>query len=140
MDWHWQNFNFGHFIAIHKRKHVPVGLFSLKYLNPQADVNTAVPDLGYFLDKSFWGQGLATEGAKGLAAYGFNKLLLNEVGALNYPENSASSHVLKKVGFQPTSEVEVIYHGRNFGTATKWQLLKKDFKPLSFEPTEAFKK
>lgn len=55
-------------------------------------------ELGYRLDSDFWGQGLATEAAKGCLEYAFGKLNFDYVLGIVEPENSASVRVLEKVG------------------------------------------
>jgi RimJ/RimL family protein N-acetyltransferase len=56
--------------------------------------------IGYVLNRNFWGQGYATEAAQGLLEFGFNKLKLHRIFAYCYPENTASAHVLEKIGMR----------------------------------------
>ncbi len=56
--------------------------------------------IGYFLDRDFWGHGYATEVAKALLDYGFKQLDLNRIWAWCDVENSASIHVLEKIGMK----------------------------------------
>lgn len=54
----------------------------------------------YFLKPDAWGKGFATEIAKSIIEYGFEKLNLPEVLATVDDDHSASIHVLKKAGMK----------------------------------------
>lgn len=56
-------------------------------------------DLGYLFDRKMWGQGYATEAARGCLRYGFERLNLAEVVALTDLEHTTSQRVLEKIGF-----------------------------------------
>ena len=55
-------------------------------------------ELKYALKRTFWGQGLATEAARGMLDYGRVTFGLTKVIATIYPENRASERVLTKAG------------------------------------------
>jgi [ribosomal protein S5]-alanine N-acetyltransferase len=55
-------------------------------------------EIGYWLDHTYWGQGLATEAAQAVMAYGFEELGLPRIVAVAHPENRASLRVLEKLG------------------------------------------
>lgn len=57
-------------------------------------------DLGYALNRKYWGQGLATEAARAVIDFGFGTLRLNRIGAFVLPDNAASMRVLAKIGMQ----------------------------------------
>ena len=61
---------------------------------PEGDV-----EIGYFLKRSAWGKGYATEACKRLLQLAFEESPLTEVVATFEAGNSASRHVLKKAGF-----------------------------------------
>jgi RimJ/RimL family protein N-acetyltransferase len=56
--------------------------------------------IGYCLNRNFWGQGYATETAKGLLKFGFDQLNLHRIFATCDPANIASACVLEKTGMQ----------------------------------------
>lgn len=58
------------------------------------------PEVKYALHRSFWGQGLATEAASGLIAYGARVHKLAFMIATAAPQNLASHRVLLKAGMQ----------------------------------------
>ncbi len=70
-----------------------VGCFALQYIPKTIEV-----EIGYRLMKSAWGEGLATEGARALLAYGFNEVGLNRIVAVTHVANHNSQNVLKKIG------------------------------------------
>ena len=56
--------------------------------------------IGYCLSRDSWGQGYATETAKGLLSFGFSQLRLHRIFATCDPLNLASARVLEKSGMQ----------------------------------------
>ena len=56
--------------------------------------------IGYCLNRYFWGKGYATETANGLVDFGFDKLSLHRIFATCDPANTASAHVLEKIGME----------------------------------------
>jgi ribosomal-protein-alanine N-acetyltransferase len=61
--------------------------------------NSEKLQLGYALVKNDWGKGYATESVQGGLRYAFEKLGLNEIAAITYPQNEPSQNVLLKNGF-----------------------------------------
>jgi ribosomal-protein-alanine N-acetyltransferase len=55
-------------------------------------------EVAYTLAQEFWGQGLATEAAKGILQYGFDQLHLSRLICLIDKENQASMRVAEKIG------------------------------------------
>ena len=72
-------------------------------------------EIAYLLDKSFWGQGLATEAANGLLKYGFETLHLSRLICLIDPNNIASQRVAERIGMTLERKVDGI-DGDNFPT------------------------
>ena len=58
-------------------------------------------DLGYRIDKRYWGNGFATESAGACVEYGFGQLEFGEVVGRVAKQNIASIRVLEKLGFTP---------------------------------------
>jgi RimJ/RimL family protein N-acetyltransferase len=56
--------------------------------------------IGYCLNRQFWGQGYATEAARALLEFGFTHLNLHRIFALCDTANTASAHVMEKIGMQ----------------------------------------
>ncbi len=57
-------------------------------------------EIGYWLGVEYWGKGYATEGAREMLRYGFEDLKLNRIHASHFKHNSASGHILKKLGMR----------------------------------------
>ncbi len=55
-------------------------------------------EIGWRLDKNFWGQGFAPEGARACLAYAFSKLGLEEVVSFTAHTNTPSMRVMEKIG------------------------------------------
>lgn len=118
---HWTVYGFGHFLIFLKDNPLPIGLVSLKYLNDD-DAENKIPDLGFILCPEFWRQGFVTEAAQALLKYANEELGFKKIQAFNYPENSTGTKTLLKLGFQQVGQKEVITYGRNFGTASQWEV------------------
>lgn len=54
--------------------------------------------IGYVLNRSYWGQGIMTEAAWAVLAFGFGELNLHRIYATCSPKNIGSQRVLEKIG------------------------------------------
>lgn len=72
-------------------------------------------EIAYLLDKEFWGQGLASEGALAIRDYAFKKLGLPHLVCLIDPKNIASQKVAEKIGMILEKQVDGI-DGDNYPT------------------------
>jgi RimJ/RimL family protein N-acetyltransferase len=59
---------------------------------------TPCVEVGWRLAADYWGQGLATEGARALVQYGFETLGLKEIISFTVPANTRSRRVMEKLG------------------------------------------
>ena len=59
-------------------------------------------EVGYALDDTYWGLGLAAEAVAAVQDYAFNTLELDAVLCGHYVENSRSKRVIEKTGFTYT--------------------------------------
>lgn len=57
-------------------------------------------EIGYWLGRKYWGQGIMTDVVKETTKYGFNKLGLRRMYAHVFPSNKASMRVLEKAGYK----------------------------------------
>lgn len=57
-------------------------------------------ELGYWIGRPFWGQGLATDAVRAVLTFAFDTLGLHRVQASHLPRNPASGRVMQKVGMQ----------------------------------------
>ena len=74
-----------------------VGFIGMQHVTPDMQCAPAV-EIGWRLDKSVWGQGLAPEGARACLAYAFSKLGLDEVVSFTNVANQPSMRVMEKIG------------------------------------------
>ena len=90
---------FGVWAAVEKSSGAFLGWFSLK---PQAvaDASAGEVELGYRLQRSAWGMGYATEGARALIRKGFTELGVRHVVATTYQDNLGSRRVMEKAGLR----------------------------------------
>ena len=90
--------------AFEKREHIALAitvredgaLLGAVGLTP--DVANQSAELGYWIGKPYWGQGYATEAARALVRFGFERLGLNRIYAHHFAHNPASGRVLQKAG------------------------------------------
>lgn len=57
-------------------------------------------ELGFWLGKPFWGQGIMSEAVRGIIQYAFEKRGMNKIWAGYYDGNERSMHVQKRCGFK----------------------------------------
>lgn len=60
--------------------------------------NTDDIEVGYSIIRPFWGKGIATEAACGWMEFGFNNKGLDRIVGVTDLDNTASQHVLQKLG------------------------------------------
>lgn len=70
------------------------------------EIESDVGDLGYWLDESAWGRGLAREAAAAALDFAFDVLGLRAVTAGHAADNPASGRVLSALGFEPVQSGE----------------------------------
>ncbi|MBC6613165.1 GNAT family N-acetyltransferase [Hymenobacter sp. BT507] len=68
-------------------------------LHPQADIHRRNAELGYWLARPFWGQGISTQAVRQMVDYGFETFALTRIFARPFGTNHASHRVLEKAGF-----------------------------------------
>ncbi len=76
-----------------------IGFIGLSEQTFEADFTPCI-DMGWRLDKAYWHQGYATEGALRCLSFAFDTLKLKEVNAVAPLANTPSIHVMEKAGMQ----------------------------------------
>lgn len=84
------------FAIILKEEERLIGNCGLRKQNGQVQV----ADLGYEIDRRYWGHGYATEASRVLLKLGFEQLRLHRIWAYCIAENVASARVLEKIGMK----------------------------------------
>jgi ribosomal-protein-alanine N-acetyltransferase len=64
------------------------------------------PEIGWWLARSMWGRGLATEAARVALADAFERVRIDRVISIARPENVASTRIMQKLGLKLESEFE----------------------------------
>lgn len=94
----------GRFAVIEKESGLLIGWSGLKLLTEEINGYKNIYDLGYRFLPEAWGKGYATESAKISLDFGFNGLKADPIYAHAHSGNGGSNHILKKLGFEKTSE------------------------------------
>lgn len=76
-----------------------IGFVGLNYTDWKSHFTPAV-EIGWRLGSKYWGQGLATEGAKTALDYGFKQCDIKEIVSFTVPANIRSIRVMDKIGLK----------------------------------------
>jgi RimJ/RimL family protein N-acetyltransferase len=98
---HWEEHGFGWWAVEPRERGELIGWNGLQYLPDTDEI-----EIGFLLAKDYWGQGLATEGARPGLWLGFETLRLERIVAVVHPENIASQRVIEKLGLTFTNEAD----------------------------------
>ncbi len=90
-------------------------------------------EIGFWLGKKYWRQGLMTEAINCLLEFAFNKLFLRRIEWNAFSENEASNTLAKKMGFTlegtlrrgARSKADGFVHDENFYGLLKEEWLKR---------------
>ncbi len=86
-------------------------------------------ELIYWIGKSYWGLGYATEALRAVIIFAFNRLKLHRVYAHVFQHNMASSRVLQKVGMQYEGMLrDHVFKNGQFIDLLCYGLLREEFK------------
>jgi len=94
---HFRERGFGLFAVELRRDGTFIGFIGLNVPRFVAHFTPCV-EIGWRLAAAYWGQGLATEGARAVLRYGFENLALDEIVAFTVPGNVRSRRVMEKLG------------------------------------------
>ena len=90
---HWELRGYGMWAVEERRSGVLVG--RIGFMEPEGWPGF---ELGWTLDRSWWGKGYATEGAREALAFAFARLGKERVISLVHPDNHASIRVAERLG------------------------------------------
>jgi RimJ/RimL family protein N-acetyltransferase len=112
---HWEERGFGLWAVEEKSSGAFIGFIGLLYHEDWSEGEHRT-EVGWRLDRPFWGRGLATEGATASLRYGFEKLGLERIISIAVPENLASRRVMEKLGMTLCGETrfkgyDVVWYG-----------------------------
>ena len=85
-------------------------------------------ELGYWIGVPYWGRGYATEAARAVVKYGFEKAQLNRIFAGHFKHNPASGKVLQKIGmkYEGCMRQNILKWGE-FVDVEVYSILKQEF-------------
>ncbi len=90
-----------------------------------------VAECGFFIQKKYWGIGIATEAISRINAFAFNDLGLHKMTAGCDAENKASERVMIKCGMTKEAEFKKHHFHRNkWGDRLKYALQKDEWVKL----------
>ena len=80
------------------------------------DSESGCAELGYELNRSYWGRGIASEAASTVVEFGFNGMLLNRIEACPFSENRPSTGLLDRLGFTLEGNLRqrIMFRGKYF--------------------------
>jgi RimJ/RimL family protein N-acetyltransferase len=99
---HYARYGFGVWLAEERETGEPVGRVGLSYHRawPHGD-----PEVGWWIEPSRWGEGLATEAGAAAIDHAFETLGVERVVSLCVEENAPSRRVMEKLGLRKLTEV-----------------------------------
>jgi ribosomal-protein-alanine N-acetyltransferase len=92
---HWEKYGYGNWGLIPEGQGEIVGWAGLQYL-PELDET----EVGFLLDRPFWGKGYATAAGRASLRFGFERFELDHIIALVHSDNLASRRVIEKCGLR----------------------------------------
>ena len=97
---HWRDLGFGFWVVERKDTGAMIGWAGLQPADHFAGWKDDV-EVGWTLARPSWGLGLATEAGAASLRHGFERLGLARIAAFRDPANTASGHVMEKLGMEP---------------------------------------
>ena len=94
---HWEERGFGLWALEERESGAFVGFAGLVHQEEWTEGEHRT-EVGWRLDRAFWGRGLATEAAKASVYHGLEHIGLERVISIIQPENGASRRVAEKAG------------------------------------------
>ncbi|MCA9944931.1 MAG: GNAT family N-acetyltransferase [Anaerolineales bacterium] len=79
-----------------KNENKVIGLFGIHHWNKYH----RRAEVGYDLNQSYWGQGIASEALRAILQFGFEQMNLNRIYAGTIAENHESVQLLEAIGFE----------------------------------------
>ena len=90
---HWEKYGYGNWAIQLNGEHALIGWAGLQYL---PELNET--EVGFLLDRPFWGRGYATQAGLASVQFGLEQIHLDHIIALVHPDNLASQRVIEKCG------------------------------------------
>ncbi len=92
------------------------------------DADHRCAEMGFWVGVDWWGQGYATEAARAMVGYGFERLGLNRIYAHHMTKNPASGRVLEKIGMKREGLLrQAVCKWDNFEDVVLHAILRQDW-------------
>ena len=92
------------------------------------DLRSRCAELGYELNRSYWGNGIMIEALAPVLTYGFDHVRLHRVEACPLAENAASNTLLLKLGFKHEGNLrQRVFFGGRFVDQYYYSLLESEW-------------
>jgi len=99
-----------------------VSLMDIDYKNKNAEI-------GYWLGKKYWGQGLSDEAVELIIQFGFDKLKLEKIWARVSAPNERSSKLLERSGFKCEGRIrKAVFKHKQYFDEFAYGLLKEEYR------------
>jgi ribosomal-protein-alanine N-acetyltransferase len=103
---HWQKYGYGMFVVEDRENGQPVGYCGFRFLEEVGKI-----ELGYIIDQTSWGKGVAYEAAEGCVQFARTVLKTDSLVSVTSPANLGSQRILSKLGFTRNPGLDGVYHG-----------------------------
>lgn len=101
---HWRRHEFGWRAVVDRFTDAPLGLAALNFAGDGAGVDADEYEIGWWLQPSAWGRGVARESAGAVRDEGFGRIGAPSLLARIQPANAASLAVARAIGLAPESD------------------------------------
>lgn len=102
---HWQEHGFGLWAVEEREGGRLIGRIGLVH-HDDWTASSHDSEVGWTLDRSTWGKGLATEGGAAALAFGFETQGMQRIISIAHRENVASQRVMEKLGLRREGETD----------------------------------
>jgi RimJ/RimL family protein N-acetyltransferase len=90
---------------------------------------TPCVEIGWRIAAEHWGRGYATESARAVLAFGFERLLLREIVSFTVPDNLRSRRIMEKIGMNHDPDGEFDHPGLPEGHRLRRHVLYRIARP-----------
>ncbi len=104
---HWDEHGFGILAVEHRETGTLVGRSGVAYHRAWRPN----PEVGWAIEPTWWGRGLATEAGAACVRWGHDELGFDRLVSICLAENAASRRVMEKLGFELLTTVEDPFAG-----------------------------
>lgn len=109
---------------VHKETKKVIGTIGFMWLNEE----NRSGEIGYSLDRSYWGQGMMTEAVQTILAFGFTSLRLNRIEAQHDTRNPASGKVMQHCGMKKEGTLrQRLFNKGHYVDVEMYAILAKEY-------------